>query len=167
MQAQNYKLVQDDSSLEWTGYGEIGGFSQTGTIEAKEGFLSYQNGQLTAAKIIVNMKTMKSKNKNVAQHLKNKDFFYIKKYPEASIELKEIVNDTVSAQLDIRGISQDVRFLIETKTDGDVIVLRGKLIVDRTKHEIKYNSKSFFKGLGNQAIKNQFDLIFDLCFKLE
>ena len=167
VQAQNYKLVQDDSSLEWTGYGEIGGFSQTGTISAKGGYLSYQNNQLTAAKITVDMKTLKSKNKNVAQHLKNKDFFYVKKYPVASIELKKIVNDTVSALLNIRGISQDIRFPIETKTDGDIIVLRGTLMVDRTKHEIKYNSNSFFKGLGNQAIKNEFDLTFDLCFKLE
>ncbi len=37
--------------------------------------------------------------------------------------------------------------------------------LDRTKFDIKYNSSSYFQDLGNYAIKNDFDLEYELFFK--
>jgi len=42
---------------------------------------------------------------------------------------------------------------------------KGKMTIDRTLYNIKYNSSSYFQDLGNYAIKNEFELKFELIFE--
>jgi hypothetical protein len=46
----------------------------------------------------------------------------------------------------------------------NMVTLKGKLIVDRTKFDIKYGSGSFFDNLGDKAIDNDFTLDLNLQF---
>jgi len=41
----------------------------------------------------------------------------------------------------------------------------GKITLDRTAFGVQYGSKSFFDNLGDQAIKNEFDIEFTLISK--
>ena len=41
----------------------------------------------------------------------------------------------------------------------------GKITIDRTIFGVQYGSKSFFDNLGDQAIKNEFDLNFVLMLQ--
>ena len=176
--AQTYHLDTKKSAISWTGYGEIGGFSQEGTIKAKSGSLTMSmiapsdsavapHQTIAAANIIIDMNTMKSENKRVADHLKNEDFFYVKQYPTATLNLRCMVGDSLlQADLTIRGVTHAIDIPITLTITNQTVKAQGAVRIDRTLHGIKYNSSSFFKSLGNQAIKNEFDLSFDLLFKV-
>ena len=71
----------------------------------------------------------------------------------------------MTADLTIRGITKTVSFDVENKEDQGVFTAVGMISIDRTKFDIKYNSSSFFQDLGNYAIKNEFDLRFELVFE--
>mgnify|MGYP006145340657 CR=1 FL=1 len=40
--------------------------------------------------------------------------------------------------------------------------LKGKLVIDRTKYDIKFRSGNFFKDLGDTLIYNDFELDFNI-----
>ena len=44
------------------------------------------------------------------------------------------------------------------KADDKVIVAVAKILVNRTKFDIKYGSASFFESIGDKAINDEFEL---------
>jgi hypothetical protein len=58
---------------------------------------------------------------------------------------------------------------VTVKKDGAVMVATGKLELDRTKFDVKYNSKSFVpdlvKSAKDKVIKNNIDLDFTIKTK--
>ena len=164
--AQEYALDTKKSNLKWKGYGEIGGFTQEGEISALDGSLMMKSGELVSTEIIIDMTTIENSDQNLASHLKNKDFFYVKKYPTASLRLKEFENGVLTADLTIRGITKTISFEPNIIQDGNSVMAQGEIKIDRTLYDIKYNSSSYFQDLGNYAIKNEFDLRFDLYFNI-
>jgi hypothetical protein len=46
-----------------------------------------------------------------------------------------------------------------------VVAATGKITIDRSKYDVRYGSTSFFEGLGDKAIYNDFDLEFSLVAK--
>ena len=44
------------------------------------------------------------------------------------------------------------------KMDGKTLVTVAKIMVDRTKFDIKYGSASFIEGIGDKAISDEFEL---------
>lgn len=163
--AQDFKLVAKQSKINWKGYGEVGGFSQEGSIKAKGGDLKIVEGKLINAALSIDMKTIDSKDKQVSKHLKNKDFFYVKKHPESTLEMIAFDNGVLKANLSIRGISKTIECPVNLSKKNGKIQVKGKVTIDRTQFDIKYNSSTYFQDLGNYAIKNEFDLSFDLCFE--
>lgn len=163
--AQTFQLDKEQSSFNWIGYAEVGGFSQKGTVDIEKGQLQLEEDRIQSATIVMDMSTIKSQTKGVDKHLKNKDFFFVKKYPEASIELISVNNNMIKAHLMIRGVSKIIEFPSTISIEENEIKVNGTLTIDRTQYAIKYNSSSFFKSLGDQAIKNEFDLIYSLVFK--
>jgi len=163
--AQTYTLNVQKSKLEWTGYGEIGNFKQEGTITAKEGVLLETRDSIQSADVIIDMTKITHEDRGLTKHLKNDDFFYIKKYPEAYLKMKSMQGDTVIADLTIRDITHPVIFKVEIMKGEEGLRAKGKMIIDRTLYNIKYNSSSYFQDLGNYAIKNEFELKFELIFE--
>jgi len=163
--AQEFNLSADNSKIEWIGYGEVGGFQQEGTIETKSGTLKLDDGKIQAAEVVINMTTINHSDKSLSKHLTNKDFFWSKKYPTATLILKSISDDIVQAELTIKGITLPIYFPIQFIKNEEHIMIKGKMTIDRTLYGIKYNSSSFFQDLGSYAIKNEFDLKFALVFE--
>ena len=109
-------------------------------------------------------------NKSLVDHLKNEDFFDVKKFPtsklkilsskESSIKDKSNSNLEVSGELTIKDITNKIMFPLYVDFTNNTSV--GELIIDRTKWNIKYGSSSFFDDLGDRAIYNDFILKFHL-----
>ena len=98
-------------------------------------------------------------------HLKSDDFFGTAKFPTSTLVFKKIATKadgvyTVTADLTIKGISNPVTFDIAVKGDTATTVVT----IDRTKYDIKYNSKSFFDSIGDKAIYDDFTLTVNLQF---
>ncbi len=155
------------SDISWTGYGEIGNYSLTGNIKLKNAELSSSGDTLTKALVMFDMNSITHEEQNLVDHLKGEDFFEVSKYPTAVFETQSIAytgQATAVAKgiLKIKGVSKPISIPLEITTKGKEQTIHGKIAVDRTRFGIKYNSKSFFGNLGDQAIKNNFDLDFTM-----
>ena len=163
--AQEYTLDIEKSNAIWTGYGEIGGFLQTGSIDLMESKISIVNNMVVTGKIIFDAKSIQHENKDLQKHLRAKDFFYVKKHSQITFEIKSVDGNIVKGLLTIRGITNEENLEFSMIKNKDRLTFQGKASIDRTKYDIKYNSSSYFQDLGNYAIKNDFDLEFELVFK--
>ena len=162
--AQNYQLDIKTSTANWKGYGEIGNFSQSGSILFKPGSILLDGETLVNGEIEINMLSISCEDKKLAKHLKAKDFFDVKKHQTASFILSKIENDVIYGTLTMKGISQEINFPIIFENKLDRITMIGKVVIDRTKFNIKYNSSTYFQDLGSYAIKNDVDFAFNLVF---
>jgi len=64
------------------------------------------------------------------------------------------------ADLTIKGITNPVEFKAKVTVNGDKLSADGLITVNRTLYGIKYGSGSFFQGLGDKAIYDDFTLAF-------
>ena len=159
------------SSVKWLGEKVTG--SHEGTISIKEGHLHFDNNTFTGGNIVIDMSTIECTDlvgepkSSIEGHLSSDDFFGIKKYPTANLE---IVNAEkikysknkykVSAILEIKSIKNNVE--LEVVIDnGSAIV---DLVIDRTQYNIKYGSGSFFDNLGDKMIYDDFKLSVSLNY---
>ena len=102
----------------------------------------------------------------------NADFFDVDQFPEAilsfnSSSVNEDGTKTLSCTLDMHGIAvnYDIPFKLKEQqlTQGGIgYNISGEFFIDRTKHDIKYGSGSFFDNLGDKAIKD--DVLISFAF---
>lgn len=163
------KIVNTETSTAvWTGK-KFGG-SHTGTIQLKSGQLEFEGKTLTGGNFIIDMSSldvtdlegeMKGK---LEGHLKSDDFFSTSSFPEATLVFTSIENlkDTykVTANLTIKGKSNPINFDLEVVGNIATTILN----IDRSKYDVKYGSKSFFKGLGDNFIYDNFEVAVVLKF---
>ncbi len=147
------------SLLQWTGYGQVGDYSLTGTLGLGSGYVQLDSVGIRKAEIVVDMRSLRHDNRQLVEHLKNDDFFAVDRFPEARFTLTSatpLVNDTctVLGDLSMRGITKAVRFTARVARQGAGCTVSGTLVLDRTAYGVKYGSSSFFSGLGDQAISN-------------
>lgn len=161
--AQTKKVDTEKSNVHWIGKKFSG--QHDGTIKIKDGALVWKGDKVVGGKFVVDMTSinttdlsgdMKAK---LDGHLKADDFFGVEKFPTATLEFKKIGDKgngvySVTADLTIKGITNSVTF--DLTVNGSTATT--KVIVDRTKYDIKYKSKSFFDTLGDNFIYDEFEL---------
>jgi len=163
MENQKFKIVSTQSNIDWVGTKVTG--AHNGTIAVKEGEVTLNDGKLTGGKVIIDTTSIKilditdpATNAQFAGHLASDDFFSIDKYPEATLEITSVSGNHVEGNLTIKGITHPVGFNAVVNVNGDTLIATGKLVIDRTKYEMKFRSGNFFKDLGDTLIYNDFEL---------
>ena len=163
MQTQNFEIVAAQSNIDWVGRKVTG--AHNGTISVKEGKLILNAGKLTGGKFIIDTTSIRildvtdpATNAQFAGHLNSDDFFSTQKYPEATLEITSVSGSHVEGNLTIKGITHPVGFDAVVSVNGNLLTASGKLVIDRTKYEMKFRSGSFFKDLGDTLIYNDFEL---------
>jgi polyisoprenoid-binding protein YceI len=164
---KNRTLAITKTDISWTGYGELGGYSLTGTMNLKKAAIEMDSNKVTAASITFDISSISHENKQLVAHLKGEDFFESAKYPVASFITDEVIytgaeNAVAKGKLTIKGITKQMNIPVKLNSTDNALKVTGKIKVDRTAFGIKYNSANFFSNLGDQAIKNNFDLVFEL-----
>ena len=159
-----YVIDKNESTFNWIGYGEIGDFQQTGTISALSGTMTFDQENLKNVEIIMDMETISGRDRSITEHLKNEDFFFVKKYPKAFLKMISFEGCLMTVELNIKGVAQQTSFNVSIEQNEAHLKATGVISIDRTKFGIKYNSSTYFQDLGSYAIKNNFDLKFDLKF---
>lgn len=153
------------SKLFWQGTKVTG--RHWGDIKFKSGNVTTKDGALAGAEFVVDMNSFNATDlsgewaEKFNGHIKGADFFEVEKYPTATLKVKKVEGFTVTADLTIKGVTQEVKFLVAKNGNK----YTGTLTFDRTKFGIKYGSKSFFKSIGDKAIDNEVSLIFDVFAK--
>jgi polyisoprenoid-binding protein YceI len=167
--SQEKRIDTEASSIAWTGYKVTG--QHEGTIDFKGGALEFKDGKLVGGTFTINMTTINTTDLTgeykgkLDGHLKSDDFFGVAKFPDAILNFRKVVETDdnvyrVAADLTIKGNKSPITFDIEVEAN----TAEAKLKVDRTKYGIKYGSASFFDGLKDKAINDEFDLTVQLKF---
>jgi polyisoprenoid-binding protein YceI len=164
-QSQSFTVDPAASQLSWTGYAEVGSWAPTGSIQVASGQLTLAGTQFRNATITIAMNTLQHDNSQMQEHLRSDAFFDVARFPEATFTLRSLVGTTATGQLTIKGITRAITFPVGISQTSAGVRIKGKAVVDRTQYGIRYNSTSFFTDLGDQAIKNDFMLTFDLLAK--
>ena len=165
----NIKINTEKSTVKWIG-SKISE-NHEGTVNISQGYLDIENGTLVGGQITIDMNTIKTTdmsekyNLKLDKHLKNEDFFDVNEFDVATITIVQawrgIGNEyKVLANLTIKGITHPISFGADVNIDGLSYLAAAKIKIDRTKWDIKYNSGSFFKDLGDKLILDeiQFDV---------
>ena len=174
-----YMLDTNKSSIEWEGKKLVG--TNNGSLKLKSGFLKLQGNEIIGGEIVADMKTISDKdiddkeyNAKLVKHLKSEDFFNVLKYPVAVFKFTNIekaidpdnsnFNYKITGNMTIKNVTNPITFFAHIGFNGNSISSRTKLILDRTKWNITYKSKNFFKNLGDKFIYDDFVLWLELSF---
>ncbi len=165
--AQNQPLLIDTnaSQLTWTGYAEVGSWAPSGTLHVLNGQLTRKGNLINNATITMDMTTIQHENDRLQAHLRDEAFFDVTHFPTAIFVLRSLTGATATGQLTLKGVTKTISFPVAISQEGSGLRVKGRATLDRTQFGIRYNSTSFFADLGDQAIKNEFTLSFDLVTK--
>lgn len=161
--AQLYRAQPAASRLTWTGHAELGSYAPTGSVQLGAATFRCAAGRLRAAQVTVDLTSLAHDNAQLQEHLRGEDFFDVARFPRAEFRLQSATATEARGLLTVRGVTQPVVFPYTLTRDANgQLRLRGTLSLDRTRFGIRYNSRSFFADLGDQAIRNDFQLTFDV-----
>ena len=125
-----------------------------------------ENGQLIGGTVEVDMSTIEGddhrSDNNLINHLKGPDFFDVKKFPISTITITRVEsingeNKKVTGNLTIKGITHPVSFPANMEVQDGIVKANGKLVIDRTKWDVRYNSGKFYDNLKDQAISDSIE----------
>jgi polyisoprenoid-binding protein YceI len=168
METQNFEVVSAQSNINWTGKKITG--AHNGTIDIKAGTLLVDNGKLKGGNFVIDTTSIKildiadpATNAQFAGHLFSEDFFATDRFAEAMFVITHTdhSNDDrnlISGDLTIKGITHPVSFSADVHIADNTITASGKILIDRTRYDMKFRSGNFFTNLGDTLIYNEFEL---------
>ena len=168
--AQTKKVDATKSTVNWLAKKVTG--QHSGTIAIKEGSLIFKTKKLIGGSFVVDMTKINVTDLKAGQgkeklegHLNGADFFATDKFITSTLVFKNVVDKgngvyTITADLTIKTYTNPVTFDL-TVTDK---AAKTTVTIDRTKFDIKYGSGSFFQGLGDKVINDNFELTVNLVF---
>ncbi len=152
-----YNVDTKKSTLDWLGKKVTG--QHNGTVDIKEGSLTTKKGIITAGTFTIDMQaikcldlTDKTYNQKLVGHLESKDFFNVAEHPTAKLVIKSVTDKQVTADLTIKGITNEIKFPVTVKETASEIIADASFKVDRSKYDVRYGSSSFFDSLGDKVI---------------
>ena len=172
LNAADYTVNPSKSVVKWNGKKVTG--EHSGTISVKSGSLNFEAGGLQGGQIDIDMTSIVNEdlkdagvNGRLVGHLKSDDFFSVDKFPVASLKLTQVkklsgTEFELTGNLTIKGITHPVTFNASVKQEGKTVSAAGKMTINRAKYDVRYGSGSFFQGLGDKLIYDDFTLDFTL-----
>lgn len=165
------KIDVNASSVNWTGKKVTG--KHTGTIKLTSGQLKIEKGELKGGSFVIDMSSIactdlpEGPGGKLVGHLSSDDFFGVANFPTAELKITDVSkrgntnNYEITADLTIKGITKPVEFIAQVNDHS----AKADISVERTQYGIKYNSGSFFDGLGDKMIYDTFDLSIELVMQ--
>jgi polyisoprenoid-binding protein YceI len=163
-----YSLVIPESFVNWKGMHVMGKNGHQGYIKPLAGTLAIDaNGSIAGGYFELDMNTITSTDKKdtssdngLVSHLKDPDFFDVKKYPRGTFQLTKAIKVSsdssyhITGQLTLRAITQEIQFPATIIKKGEDIVATASLSIDRTKWGITYKSGSIFALVKDELLED-------------
>lgn len=167
----DFKVNTAASKVEWIGRKVTG--KHNGTINIKEGVLQIKDGILLGGSFVIDMTSIKDLDMTgeyaakLEGHLKSDDFFAADVYPTSNLTITQANAKgdgqfEVKGNLTIRDVTKEVTFMTQLTPDGKKYKATTNITIDRSNYNVKYGSGSFFEGLGDKTIYDEFDLAITL-----
>jgi len=167
-----YVVDKGVSTVKWEAKKVTG--KHNGSISFESGSVTVSKNKISGGTFIIDMKsivdedlTNEEMKKKLIGHISSDDFFAIGKFPESKMEIKKVTpvsgdDYRFLVDLTIKGITNPVEFTAKVTVNGDQLNSEGLITVNRTLFGIKYGSGSFFQGLGDKMIYDDFTLAFSV-----
>lgn len=164
---ETYKISPENSTIEWVGEKVSGAHS--GYINLQNAYFLFEEEKFVGGEFNIDMNSIRCTDienptyaAKLEEHLKDPDFFNTNKYPTSNFKITNIIYDgtsyMITGDITIKEISQKISFPAQFENDGELFHANASLKIDRTKHDIKYGSGSFFDDLGDRMIYDEFTL---------
>ena len=167
-----FKVDTKASTLEW--YAEKVSGKHNGIIQLLSGDIKNDHGHLSGT-FEIDMNSIEDKEMEAGKgktkletHLKSADFFDAAKFPTAKFVITSVApltgvkaggpNFTVKGMLTIKDKTNEISFDALIKLEQNKLSCSGSAIVDRSKFDIKYGSKTFFADIGDKMINDEFTI---------
>jgi K(+)-stimulated pyrophosphate-energized sodium pump len=172
----SYIINSNQSVLTWSS-SRITGATHSGTIQVKKGKVSMDDKGLMNALVYIDMKSIQNtditdldKRADLEDHLKSSEFFDVSKFPFTTVKivearLNENGNWSGKATLTIKDKTESMDLTGTAVIQDGLLKVTSKLVFDRTRFGVVYDSGSFIKDLGDKAIKDE--VIMDISLTLE
>jgi polyisoprenoid-binding protein YceI len=164
---EKYVIDKKESMVTWKGSKLFASDQEhTGNVHISKGELMIENGQLVGGTVVVDMNTISDKDdgseNDLINHLKSPDFFDVKKFPTAAFAITRVASANgadinVTGNLTIKGITHAVTFPAKMEVKGGIVYANSKLIIDRTKWDVRYNSGKFYDNLADETISDDIE----------
>ena len=170
--ATDFVVDKSISTVKWEAKKVTG--KHDGTIAFANGSISANKANITVGRLVIDMKTIvdvdladAGYNKKLVGHLSSDDFFAVDKFPESTLVIKKVTlvsgsDYKVSGDLTIKGVTNPFEFNAKVNQDGDKLKAEGLMTINRAKFGVRYGSSSFFQGLGDKVIYDDFTLAFNI-----
>ena len=153
-----------ESVVAWTGSSVHG--KHEGYAYISKGELMIENSQLMGGTVEIEMNKIEGpdhlRDNNLINHLKGPDFFDVKKFPVSTIAITSVEsidgeNKKVTGSLTIKGITHPVTFPAKMEVKDGIVRANGKVVIDRTQWDVRYNSGKFYDNLADKAISDSIE----------
>jgi K(+)-stimulated pyrophosphate-energized sodium pump len=165
-----FELTSENSYFTWTGKKVTG---QHNGVVSGSGLFIVENNLVQEGGIEIDMNSIKvldikdkESNQDLLDHLKSDDFFSVKTYPTAKLNIKgsEALGNgeySFNGVLNVKGLESNVNGNYTVSTNGEAAKLSGGIVFDRAQHDIKFRSASFFSDLGDKVIDDEVQIGFE------
>ncbi|SDG68117.1 YceI family protein [Winogradskyella thalassocola] len=161
---ETLKIDTSKSEIKWTGEYAFYFGGHDGTISFKKGYFIKNKNVIIGGEFIIDMHSIlntdikeEEANEDLVNHLKNEDFFDVKKFPTAkliftSVSYHNTTTMKIYANLTIKDVTLPINFRAEV--DYELKQMTTKFKIDRTLWNIKYNSKEIEGNLKDGLISD-------------
>jgi len=159
-----------NSTVTWEGGKKVVDSKHYGKISLSSAELNEKDGKIVDGKFVIDLNsftvediTDEKMKGNFLGHMKSGDFFHVEKYPTAtfvikSTEYKNANEGVLKGDMTLKGVTKPVE--LPFKKSGNTFT--GSTQINRTLFGITYGSDSFFKGLGDKVIKDEFTIGYNI-----
>ncbi len=174
--------VSDSTSvLNWKGFKPAG--SHNGTLQIADAKVEIQGKSLIGGYVEIDMNTLKVLDlegemaEKLRGHLLSEDFFEAQTYSTAKFELSDIpegglnldeakeLKGNLTLKAKTKNITIPVKSVQHNEAEGTFVIESDVFRINRADWDVKYGSKSFFTGLGDNFIDDEMELSFTLKLK--
>jgi len=136
-------------------------------VNITEGQMNFAGEQLVDGTIVIDMSSIATTSQSggmaeqLVGHLSSDDFFGVATYPTAQLVLKSVEATAtanqylVKADLTIKETTKEIEFVTDVAVADDTLNGSAEIIVNRADFDVRYNSGTFFSGLGDDLISDE------------
>jgi len=167
-----FKANTEKSNLHWYATKVTG--KHDGFVKLASGSLITNGKTVTGGQFEIDMTTISvadlpadnEYNGKLVGHLKSEDFFSVEKHNKALFVISKVTPKgsefMITGKMTIKGIANDISFPATITNTGKQISAKAKIVLDRTKWDIRYGSGKFFENIGDKAIHDDFTIELNL-----
>ncbi|HLW14100.1 MAG TPA: YceI family protein [Flavobacteriaceae bacterium] len=181
--SKDFVIDAQNSTIKWEGYKP--GTTHDGLVALQEGKFILKDKQIVEGNFVIDMASIevldlegeyKERLENhLTGHLEGTEgqFFDVGEFPTANFKVKgtSLVDGTpfLVGDLTLKEKTNEVSFPFEVEmVDNQVVSIKtAPFIIDRSKWDIKFKSKSFFENLGDNFISDDIQLEIELVAKVQ